>query len=62
MKTVRTSDTRFAGLVDFTFSPHYAEIDDPAAADNVRAWEVLETFDRPHDLARVINEFIGSTH
>jgi haloalkane dehalogenase len=28
MKTVRTPDERFAGLPDFSFEPHYAEIDD----------------------------------
>ena len=28
MKTLRTPDERFAGLPDFPFEPHYAEVDD----------------------------------
>ena len=38
MRTLRTPDERFAGLVDFPYEPHYAEVPDPDGGTLRVAW------------------------
>jgi hypothetical protein len=51
MKVLRTPDDRFAGIADYPFAPHYAEVTDKATGTKLRLHYIDEG---PRDAAPVL--------